>query len=178
MTEENQTARIGQARNLARDLLKKACIKEPPTSLRTIIKHLQKEHNLEVFSSSDLQSSMSGMLVTVETDLLDEQTDKYNEIHYNEKHSWHRKRFTIAHELGHLLFNTHCNKSFHSFDFVKDPIETEANQFAAELLIPLASIKKDLVQPGVNVPELAWKYIVSQEAMGWKISSCNLLGKI
>lgn len=178
MIDETQKARIGQARNLARNVLKKAAIKEPPTSLRTIILYLQKEHDLEVVASPNLQESVSGLLVTVETELLDEQTDRYDEIHYNEKHSWHRKRFTIAHEIGHLLFNTHCNKSFHSYDFVSDPIETEANQFAAELLIPLASIKKDLVKPGVTVPELAWKYIVSNEAMGWKISSCNLLGKL
>lgn len=178
MEEETQKARIGSARKLARDLLKKAGVKEPPTSLRTIITHLQKEHELGVFPDSTLRDGISGMLVTVETELLDKQDERYDEIRYNEKHNWHRKRFTIAHEIGHLLFNTSCNKSFLSFDFIKDPIEVEANQFAAELLIPLASIKKDLKNPGDKVPEIAWKYIVSQEAMGWKISSCNLLGRL
>lgn len=177
MEEETQKARIGSARKLARDLLKKAKVKEPPTSLRVVITHLQKEYELGVFPNPNLRDGMSGMLVTIETEKLDEQDERYDEIHYNEKQSWHRKRFTIAHEIGHLLLNTSCSKSFASFDFVKDPIEIEANQFAAELLIPLASINKDLKSPGVKVPELAWKYIVSQEAMGWKISSCNLLGK-
>jgi hypothetical protein len=178
MENETQKARIGQARNLARNLLKKAGVKEPPTSLRTIITHLQKEHVLGVFPDSTLRDGISGMLITVETNLLDEQSERYDEIRYNEKHSWHRKRFTIAHEIGHLLFNTSCNKSFLSFDFIKDPIEVEANQFAAELLIPLASIKKDLKKPDAKVSEIAWRYIVSQEAMGWKISSCNLLGRL
>lgn len=178
MKDEIQKARIGQARNLARNLLKKAGIKESPTSLRTVIAHLQKEYELGVFPDSTLKDGVSGLLVTVETELLDEQEDRYDEIRYNEKHSWHRKRFTIAHEIGHLLFNTSCNKSFLTFDFIKDLIEVEANQFAAELLIPLALIKKDLKKPNAKVPELAWKYIVSQEAMGWKIYSCNLLGRI
>lgn len=178
METEAQKARIGSARKLARHLLKKAGVKEPPTSLRIIITHLQKSYDLAVFSNPSLKDGMSGMLVTVETELLDGQENRYDEIHYNEKQNWHRKRFTIAHEIGHLLLNTSCKKSFLSFDFIKDPIEVEANQFAAELLIPLASIKKDLGTPGAKVPELAWKYIVSQEAMGWKISSCNLLGKL
>lgn len=178
MIDETQTARIGQARNLARNLLKKAGVKEPPTSLRTVITFLQKEYALAVFPNPTLRENVSGMLVTVETELLDEREERYDEIHYNEKHNWHRKRFTIAHEIGHLLFNTSCDKSFLSFGFTKNPVEVEANQFAAELLIPLASLKKDLKTPGVRVPELAWKYIVSQEAMGWKIASCNLLGRI
>ncbi len=178
MIDEIQTARIGQARNLARNLLKKVGVKEPPTPLRGVITFLQKEYALAVFANSTLRESVSGMLVTVETELLDEQEERYDEIHYNEKHNWHRKRFTIAHEIGHLIFNTSCDKSSLSFDFIKNPVEIEANQFAAELLIPLASLKKDLKTPGVKVPELAWKYIVSQEAMGWKISSCNLLGRL
>lgn len=178
MKNEIQKNRIGTARKLARNLLKKAGVKEPPTSLRTIIEHLQKDHNVAVFPNPNLRTGISGLLVTVETELLDEQGERYDEIHYNEKQNWHRKRFTIAHEIGHLLLNTSCNKSLLSFDFAKDPIEVEANQFAAELLIPLESIKKDLATSGVKIPDLAWKYIVSQEAMGWKISSCNLLGKL
>lgn len=177
MIDETQKARIGQARNLARNLLKKAGVKEPPTSLRTVITFLQKEHALSVFSNPTLRESISGMLVTVESELLDGREERYDEIHYNEKHNWHRKRFTIAHEIGHLLFNTSCDKSSLPFDLIKNPVEVEANQFAAELLIPLASLKKDLKIPGVKVPKLSWKYIVSQEAMGWKISSCNLLGR-
>lgn len=178
MKDELQQNRIGLARKLARNLLKKAGVNEPPTSLRTIIKHLQKEYDLAVFCDSNLKDGISGMLITVETELLDEQKERYDEIHYNENHSWHRNRFTIAHEIGHLILNTSCDKSFLSFNFTKNPIEVEANQFAAELLIPLALIKKDLQTPNAKIPQLAWKYIVSKEAMGWKVSSCNLLGKI
>lgn len=179
MIGEGEQARIGLARTLARTLLKDAGIKEPPTSLRAVIAHLQKKHDLQVHANSTLREGVSGLLVTVESEHLDdERGQRYDEIHYNESHSWHRKRFTIAHEIGHMMLNTSCGDSFLVFDFVKDPIEVGANQFAAELLIPLASIKKDLRSPKAKVPDLAWKYIVSQEAMGWKISSCSLLGRL
>jgi len=52
---------------------------------------------------------------------------------------------------------------------VSNPIEIEANQFAAELLMPVVSVKKDLKTPGVKYPN-RMEYIVSQEALGWKIS--------
>lgn len=178
MKEETPTARITEAKNLAKSLLKKAGIISPPTSLKDVIKFLQKDHDLVVLRNNSIQEKISGFLITIETDSLDDQSKRYDEIHFNEKHCWHRKRFTIVHEIGHLLFNTSCSKSFLSFDLVRDPIETEANQFASELLIPLAFLKKDLKSPGVKIPELAFKYIVSNEAMGWKISSCNLLSKI
>src|SRR3990167_3136571 len=159
MEEINEKARIGASRNLARDLIKKCKIKEIPISLRVIITYLQSTHNLGVYSSVNFSDKLSGILVTIEDET---GTKRRDEIHYNEKHNWHRKRFTIAHEIGHLIFNTSCDKSSLSFDFIKNPVEIEANQFAAELLIPLASLKKDLKTPGVKVPELAWKYIVSQ----------------
>ncbi len=169
--------RIGLARKLARDLLKKSGVKKPPTSLRVVIECLQKDYNynLAIFLNSTLGNNISGILITIEGD---KQTEKYNEIHYNQNHNWYRRRFTIAHEIGHLLLNTSCDESFLNFDSIKKPIEIEANQFAAELLVPLFSIKKDLRESSAQIPDLAWKYIVSQKTMGWKISSCNLLGRL
>jgi len=53
-----------------------------------------------------------------------------------------RRRFTIAHELGHFLITTHVNNyqcssydTNNYFDTAK-PQEIEANRFAAELLMP------------------------------------------
>ena len=53
-----------------------------------------------------------------------------------------RRRFTIAHELGHFLITTHRNEySCNSFDLnnyndKSNSQENEANRFAAELLMP------------------------------------------
>lgn len=173
--EPNDKARTGTARNLARSLIKKCKIKEAPVSLRTIINHLQTTHDLSVYPAPNFSDRLSGILVTIESESADTQR---SEIHYNENHSWHRKRFSIAHEIGHLLFNTTCSDdSVASYD--SDSMnETEANQFASELLMPLAFLKSDF-KKGVDVKSLAWKYIVSQEAMGWKLASnTSLLTRI
>lgn len=52
--------------------------------------------------------------------------------------SWERTRFTIAHELGHLVLHSHAYCSVSSAD------EVEANRFATELLAPAAAIADEL----------------------------------
>jgi len=167
----NEKARLGSARILARQLIKNCKIKEAPISLRTVIGHLQTTHDLGVYASANFTDRLSGILITVEDESGDTRRD---EIHYNENHSWHRKRFSIAHEIGHLLFNSSCNDSNGATYDGKGVSETEANAFAAELLMPLAFLKKDF-KSGVDVKTLAWKYIVSQEAMGRKLASSTTL---
>jgi Zn-dependent peptidase ImmA (M78 family) len=71
-----------------------------------------------------------------------------------------RARFTVAHELGHFFIDEHRNallagKSPH-FSFTEhpsdNPVETEANLFAANLLMPTQEYRKALreVSPGLN----------------------------
>jgi Zn-dependent peptidase ImmA (M78 family)/transcriptional regulator with XRE-family HTH domain len=52
--------------------------------------------------------------------------------------SWERTRFTIAHELGHLVLHSHAYCSVSPGD------ELEANRFATELLAPAAVIAGEL----------------------------------
>lgn len=56
-----------------------------------------------------------------------------------------RYRFTIAHELGHIIIPwqiatmlCHAQFSYHASDFAYKRIEAEANRFASELLVPSA----------------------------------------
>ena len=89
---------------------------------------------------------------------------------YNE-----RKRFTIAHEIGHLFIPWHdnicgCNGigKFNS----EDRIENEADLFASSLLIPKNDIIKDIEDKCVTlslIEELANKYEVSLGAMTRRI---------
>ena len=59
-----------------------------------------------------------------------------------------RKKFTIAHELGHFYIPWHSELMFgcdiKELDFKNDyvPLEKEANLFAAELLMPTDEVKK------------------------------------
>lgn len=73
-----------------------------------------------------------------------------------------RKRFTIAHEMGHLTLPGHLTKDTNMFQcsdsdmnaFGKDKTkEVEANLFAAELLMPEDEFRKrvSLVEPSKNL---------------------------
>lgn len=60
-----------------------------------------------------------------------------------------RKRFTIAHEIGHFIIPHHRNlgniceeRKIESFDRDLNRPEVEANEFAAELLLPSAVLRK------------------------------------
>ena len=58
-----------------------------------------------------------------------------------------RKRFTIAHELGHFLLHPNITQVFECTtgdltDYRKNPIEIEANLFASEVLMPSSQFKE------------------------------------
>jgi hypothetical protein len=60
-----------------------------------------------------------------------------------------RKRFTIAHEIGHFIIPHHRNlgniceeRKIENFDRNLNRPEIEANEFAAELLLPTAVLRK------------------------------------
>lgn len=69
-------------------------------------------------------------------------------ISVNAKESNKRRRFTVAHELGHFLFDFNPNNSIEYFNMFEidhvagDLSEDRANRFAAELLMPKDAIIK------------------------------------
>lgn len=94
-------------------------------------------------------------------------------IGINKKQVEVRQRFSIAHELGHYL-SGHVNFTHEKKIFVEqdkkylDPQhrqEEEANEFAAELLMPEFMLKKDVLENKLDAVNLAKKYNVSEQAM-------------
>jgi Zn-dependent peptidase ImmA (M78 family)/transcriptional regulator with XRE-family HTH domain len=53
------------------------------------------------------------------------------------KHDYYRQRFDVAHELGHLVMHAGAEPGGHA-------VEDQANQFAAEFLMPAAGIRSSL----------------------------------
>lgn len=70
-----------------------------------------------------------------------------------------RQRFTLAHELGHMVM--------HQVPHPKQ--EEQANRFAAELLMPASQIRKELSSGSLDVPRLL------QLKRRWKVSMWALL---
>jgi len=89
-----------------------------------------------------------------------------------------RRRFTIAHELGHILLE-HISIGGDSSQISKGSQEKEANCFAGELLIPAKDIKKYFKEnPNVTIDDIQKRYLVSKEAAFVAINGNRLLNKL
>jgi Zn-dependent peptidase ImmA (M78 family) len=92
-----------------------------------------------------------------------------------------RQRFTIAHELGHLLLHkdeVHIDRAFRNSISSQaiDANEIEANRFAAELLMPFHLLKnEDIsnidVEDESSLRDLARKFKVSLQAMTLRVTN-------
>ena len=112
-------------------------------------------------------------------------------IGVNSSHSIGRQRFTTAHELGHLILhkdeNLHVDerspigfRNEESSLATKD-VEIEANQFAAELLMPAELLEKEIaalpddIEAEDAVVLLADRFQVSEQAMTIRLTSLGVL---
>ena len=92
-----------------------------------------------------------------------------------------RKRFTAAHELAHMLLTHHERfhidlegRMEHGVSPLYDPQnEREANDFAANLLMPATWVRKRY-KPKISVRNLATAFNVSLEAMNWRLINLRL----
>ena len=70
-----------------------------------------------------------------------------------------RKRFSLAHEYGHVVL--------HPFPY--EAMEKEANEFAAELLMPRSGVLPDLKRSRLSIPRLG------QLKMKWRVAMSALI---
>jgi hypothetical protein len=102
-----------------------------------------------------------------------------------------RRRFTIAHEIGHLLLHVPASREVY-FDRPGDireldegeageevpelsRREREANVFARELLMPETLVNEQAHATGFNLPALAERFEVSVPAMRLRLRLLKLL---
>lgn len=167
--------RFSLARKHAADLLKRGHVTRAPVPVEKLAGLLDAEIVLQPFSGE-----ISG--------IVHRNKDGSAVIGVNSLHTILRQRFTIAHELGHLLLHTdenlHVDKNFPiglrseiSGKSVNEN-EIEANQFAAALLMPPDLLAKD-IKPFIGkdvlfaIRKLAKKYRVSEQAMSIRLSSLH-----
>lgn len=83
--------------------------------------------------------------------------------------SWERTRWTIAHEIGHLVL--------HRYGDVSDDEEREASRFASELLAPAAAIAAEIpASPTLNdLIEVKLKWRISIGALIMHLRESNLI---
>lgn len=109
-------------------------------------------------------------------------------IGVNSLHHENRQRFTIAHEIGHYRMHDsvrfHMDDDFRRVDFRAKASSTvgaeiEANQFAAELLMPERFLRSDLAKKrrvdDSTVEAVAKRYVVSKQAMEIRLRNLGYL---
>lgn len=168
--------RPNRAEQVAIDLLEKFAIDAPPVD----VEHIANELNVDV-RFEPLDGGLSGALYRA--------SDGHAVLGVNNWHVETRQRFTIAHELGHLLM--HPDELFVDGVLKRDDDsslaikshEIEANSFAAELLMPRRFILSELNQslatnatpdPRRLVEHLARLFDVSEQAMQFKLTNLGL----
>lgn len=96
-----------------------------------------------------------------------------------------RRRFTVAHELGHWHLHRSQGNSHYcrpqdiggSQDelYALKRIESEANRFAAALLMPEPSVRDQAARLRLSIPALARRFGVSAPAMQVRLEVLDLL---
>lgn len=153
------TYRSKYVRQQARSVLEMVGIAEPPVDVHRIAKTLG-----FLVLTQEFPDDTSAILY-IEGDV--------KGIGVNGLHAPTRQRFSLAHELGHYLSGhedfgggerIHVDSTFDYSD-PQQRQEMEANEFAAELLMPEPMLRRDLGEFGLDAVRLAKRYEVSEQAM-------------
>lgn len=165
--------RFGLARRKARELLEQAGVETLPVPVEDLARRLEAEVRYEPYDGE-----LSGMHL---------RRKGRSVIGVNASHPETRQRFTLAHEIGHMIL--HPDADFHIDDAFPvrfrnarsstgdDEAEVEANQFAAELLMPEDVLRKHVRALAGSaavedaIAELAAKFDVSLEVMTIRLSA-------
>jgi len=92
-----------------------------------------------------------------------------------------RRRWTMAHELGHLLLADEDELTIDEDIWERSPMETRANAFAAGFLVPASDLREQWrtgdksVQHVVSLLE---RYDVSVEALAYRLHNTNCVDAV
>lgn len=170
--------RFSLARRKARELLRQAHVRSVPVPVERVATLLGAKIYYEPFDGQ-----ISG--------LMRRRGKGHTIIGINSSHPASRQRFSIAHELGHVVL--HRDEQFHVDE--KPPIrfrnqesslatnsdEIEANQFASELLMPKNLVMREIdklpddMDPEDAIRLLADRFQVSEQAMTLRLNRLQVV---
>ncbi|WP_444931656.1 ImmA/IrrE family metallo-endopeptidase [Microbulbifer sp. SSSA002] len=150
--------------------------------------HFAKEKGIDTdpINISDLAAAL-GIAVRYEP-LADDQSGSLKKCPKTERwvmtinslHHPHRQRFTIAHEIGHRIKHAEQQNDFSDKIFFRNGetnrIEVEANQFAAELLMPENSFRNYIKNNSAKVEDIAKYFKVSSMAVRYRAKKLGMSG--
>ena len=154
------------------DLVIKHKISCDPLDIREVVRTV---FEIDI-NETDLGKSVSGFL---------ERIGNRWAIYINKNESEVRKRFTIAHELGHFIYHsdkyvgggTSIPDQIFFRDYSTNPMEQEANNFAAALLMPEDTFRKYIDEGYDTVSTLADKFQLSTSAIKYRAYKLGLISE-
>lgn len=157
----------------AKEILRSTEVQRHPVQ----VDRIAKEHGIKI-RYEPLDDELSGMIFI---------KDNHAVIGVNAHHTPNRQRFTIAHELGHYFLHTDILRQGAHVDTVVTMlqrhqgtalgamnIEIEANQFAAELLMPKQLIHDYLNAEGPGSTAEPDDAVIESMAKAFKVSTTAL----
>lgn len=142
-------------RDVAWLVLRRLGVTKPPVPIFAILQRL----GVKTFKASNL--SVHG--------ISDSRKDPPT-VWVNARDATVNQRFSAAHELGHILLHPRGYLFREDTYNQRTPMEREANEFAAHLLMPLDVLEPMAVDAGLSTSQLAEKFMVSNAAMSWQLS--------
>lgn len=145
---------------------------------------------ITIFAAHFKDDDLRGILVDTDTPL-----PPYNKklfIAVNGTDYLTRKRFTVAHEIGHYLLNcdeslNYYERSWHESTRAADPTERAADFFAASLLMPTVMTKACFLELKKEdslsdqelmtrvIPELAMRFEVSEKVALQRLAELGII---
>jgi len=162
---------INEIQNKVNELRKQYSLNSIPVDLHKILNAENITTVEEDFSELEKKAkkTISGILL-IRGDI--------KRILINARDNERRKIFTTAHELGHYYLHYDKTKEqevFISFRGDSNARETEANKFAAELLLPTKEVEKEYkLMTFPTASRLADKFNVSEQATSIKLEQMGL----
>jgi hypothetical protein len=137
---------------------------------------VRRADDLSALPGAPVGAALSGLLLP----------DRH-EVWVSRHEPWERRRFSVAHEVGHFLLHAgsvgqrvFCRVG----DLRPDPDsperlrEREANRFAAELLMPEEMVRQEVDRLGMDPFALAELFRVSSVAMGYRLMNLGYLEEL
>ena len=156
--------RKGFARDMARKTLDEYFLRNPPIRIPIPIDKVAEFYGFEIFELNDLNEHQRAIKKEIKS-------ENRKLIGLNASYPFVNKRFSIGHELGHHFLGHEEEDDCHNEENIVN--NREADEFSAELLIPLSILKK-LLKEKNSPAEIARLLIVSEQALWLKIINQNL----
>jgi Zn-dependent peptidase ImmA (M78 family)/transcriptional regulator with XRE-family HTH domain len=140
-----------------------------PTDLGQLAADVEDKFNVDV-AIEPLESGLDGLAIW---------RRHYTLIMVSSSIAAHRQRYTIAHELGHLMAGDQGDIVDENINYSRTPAETRANAFAAAFLMPAGALRAATGEHSTPTEELIAdllaRYRVSLDALAFRLHNLGII---